>query len=498
MEGSGEKIIPGRNMNSFADGKIIPGKDNAGPQDDKIIPGVATPGVDTPGESTPGNAPHQAGTKPQPDKQTDISELIAASTRAGGLQVIPPDFDNRNGSWSSISSADPFEILYLDYRQYKTITPEMVQKNYRIISEFWADKLLIMNRGARDQIEKKYTAAVVNGAERRLEAALNKLKTPASLELSFQQVDGKRLETGFAAISELIEISVQDGHITENQANVIIVKGLKNGLEAHEIEGRIISIIKEKGFKPRKEIDKSRTFRNLWMTDDAWITYQRREIKVEWLGEYAYNLEDVGEITFRKKAESEFYFRNGNYLPSIVSRLTDSASRAAEFERIIEEEKDTDKKYLKILYHLHPALPFRFRGSVYSDIHKLFDDAVQAPESFWMAAALFSKDHFRIWLNESAPQVAMLMPETKDVIAFLTFLYAVNRHYPFYLNNSKFTSPEDLARAMKVNQGIWVNVAQHMENGHLPAWFKSIGRADINGRYNAHLEAIINAGLYDA
>jgi hypothetical protein len=491
MESSEDKIIPGDNSRFSENEKIIPGEHNAGRAGSKVLPG------EVPRPEKPGNT----GPRPEPAVSlTDVTLLIAASTRTGGLQVIPPDFENKNGSWSSINSSNPFEILYLDYKQYKIITPEIVQNNHRIISEFWADKLLIMNRGARDQIEKKYTAAVVNGAEKRLLAAFNKLKTPVSLELTFQQVDGKRLSDGYAAIAGLIDLSVQDGDITENKANVIITVGLKSGLEPTEIEGYIISIIQEKGFSPRAEkIDQSHPFRNLWMTDLAWAAYQKRVIvKVEWLDEYASSLEEMGEITFRKKEKSEYYLRDTNFLPLLVNKLTDSASRTAEFQRIIEEEKDTEKKYLKILYHLNPALPFRFRGVGYTEVDKLFENAAQKPESFWAAAELFTKDHLQIWLSESAPQIMMLVPEHKTPIGFLTFLYAVNRNYPFYLNNNKYLNPEDLARAMKINQGMWGTVAQHMENGYLPAWFKAIGRSEINSRYNAHLEAIIGSELYDA
>ncbi|MCF0051611.1 hypothetical protein LXM25_16200 [Dyadobacter sp. LJ53] len=491
MEGSEDKIIPGENSSFSPSQKVIPGGQNATYGTSKVLPGEDAP-LEKPGNNAPRPAPEAS--------PTDIKQLIAMSTSKGGLQVIPPDFENKNGSWSSITSTNPFEILYLDYRQYKSITPEIVQNNHRIIAEFWADKLLIMNRGARDQIEKKYTAVVVTGAEKRLQAAFNKLKTTASLELTFQQVDEKRLTDGFAAIADLIDLSVQDGDITENKANVIITRGLKNGLESHEIERYIISVIQEKGFNPRAEKpDETRPFRNLWMTDVAWAAYQKRAIiRVEWLDEYASSLEELGDITFRKKEKSEYFLRDTNFLPPLVNKLTDSASRTAEFQRIIQEEKDAEKKYLKILYHLNPALPFRFRGEGFTEVDQLLEHACEKPESFWEAADFFSKDYLQIWLSESAPQVMMLAPEKRDAIGFLTFLYSVNRNYPFYLNNNKFLSPEDLARSMKTNQAMWVNVAQHMENGYLPVWFKAIGRSDINSRYNTHLESIIGSGLYDA
>lgn len=293
-------------------------------------------------------------------------------------------------------------------------------------------------------------------------------------------------------------MAINEGSLAERSARSLVNKGIEKGLTRIEIVEYILSVLGQNNFMPRATQISADPFKNQWMTDEAYTIFKRRLIPdQEWLNEKASTLEQLGEITFRKKTESEYFLKNTNFLPPIVNKLTDSASRAAEFQRIIEEETDTEKRYLKTIYHMDPTLPFRFRGGKFNDISGLLDNACETAESFWAVVDIYTKNHLHIWLAESAPEVAKLLPEQRNLIGFLTFLYIVNRNYPFYLNNNKYTSPESLVQDAKVNQSIWIPIAQSMENGYLPIWFSGIGRSGLIPKYNADLENIIRSGLYE-
>ncbi|MBK7957606.1 MAG: hypothetical protein IPK03_05510 [Bacteroidetes bacterium] len=82
-----------------------------------------------------------------------LKERIALSTKSGGLERVPQNFEDKKeegGDWVTVNSEDCFEVLYLDFRQHEKITPEIVHKNYEVITNFWKEK----NKGFLGAIEK--------------------------------------------------------------------------------------------------------------------------------------------------------------------------------------------------------------------------------------------------------------------------------------------------------------------------------------------------------
>jgi len=484
-----DKIIGGNSSHVSGSEKVIGGSSSGQSGPEKVLTN------DDKTAAFSGEKNNPSGGLPPEEK--NLETLLNNSTKNGGLKGLPGDFENKDGSWSSILSENPFENLYLDYQLYAIISDEMVQNNYDILSKFWKEKFLSLNGVAREKIKIRYGEAVVNGAQKKLDLALQRLKTFDGRLLYFQERNKKRLQNGTNAIKELVEMAINEGILAERSARSLINKGIEKGLSRNEVVDYILEILNQNYFKPRAPEISLDPFKNQWMTDEAHIEFKKRSVPiVEWLNEKADSLEKLGEITFRKKAESEYFLKNANFLPPLINKLTDSASRTAEFQRIIEEESDVEKRYLRIIYHLDTALPFRFRGGVYTDVSQLLNNACETAESFWALVDFYTKNYLHIWLEESSPEVAVLLPENRNLIGFLTFLYAVNRNYPFYLNKNKFESPEDLVRQARNNQSIWVSISQSMQNGYLPTWFASIGRSDINQKYNKNLEAIIETGLY--
>lgn len=485
-----EKYIEGESSSEKHRQKIISGEDIEDQPPGKIIAGNSSPVR---------QSDHLRAGQTSPDRSFDAWTQIQMATKNGGLNRVPEDFDHRNGSWTTIRSENPFTILYLDYRQHLSITPEMVSGNYHILSEFWKEKLLIMNRGARDQIEKRYGAGTVNEAPKRLDAAYDSIKTKEGILLHFKEADGRRIREGISSLDELLELSLHRSDFSEREAGIIIQKGVRNGLEAGEVKDHILAELSKRGFKPRvSDPDPEHPFRNKWMTDEAWDQYQRREMPVvEWMGVKVSSLEEIGTITFSRKDDAFFYLKNTNFLPPLVAKLTNSATKAVAFEKIFEEEREIERRYLSIVYHLNPSLPFRFDGGLYTNIKDLLTAACQSEVTFKKLGDYFLRGHVHIWLKETDAQMAQLLPsQTGEPNGFVRFVYAISKDFPFFVNGEKFFTPAGLTAKAKQERAFWIPLSMSIENGNLFSWLSALGKERWIRQYNERFQQIIDSGIY--
>lgn len=164
----------------------------------------------------------QPASAPQPPLSEEIQgeilhERIHFSTLAGGLTKIPDNFNDSDGDWVVIKSKDnPFECLYLDYREYEKITREMVERNYRILSEFWQDKIRVMDQGAtRVVIIQKYAGP--EGSDRTvrnypniLKQAYERLSQPNGIEHSYYEIEKCRQEMIRKDVEPFILLALKD------------------------------------------------------------------------------------------------------------------------------------------------------------------------------------------------------------------------------------------------------------------------------------------------
>lgn len=168
----------------------------------------------------------QPDTQPISASQPSISEEIRGetlhdrihlSTLAGGLIKIPENFNDSDGDWGVIKSKDnPFECLYLDYREYEKITREMVERNFRILSEFWQEKIRIMDQGAtRVVIIQKYAGP--EGSDRTirnypniLKQAYERLSQPNGIEHSYYEIEKRRQEIIRKEVEPFILLALKD------------------------------------------------------------------------------------------------------------------------------------------------------------------------------------------------------------------------------------------------------------------------------------------------
>lgn len=424
----------------------------------------------------------------------DMNADIAFITRQGGLTTIPQNFEDANGYWKSIHSDNPFEALYLDYKQYGHITPEVVQKNFEVLSAFWASKNKLMNTGSREKIKKRYGEDTVNEALNKLERAFNKIKTKEGIELYYKEIDGKRYNNGLKAIEAFIELSLADGELTKSEANTIIRKGLENGLDEVEVRNHLHQTLLMHDFKPRSSRNLPDVLDNQWMTDDRWKIAQSRTRTI--FGTVISSLEEMGELFFYNRQKTTNYLKNANYLPVDITALQNS-DKAMEFEEIINTEQDFDRRYLKVIYHLNPSLPFRIDNYLFKTINELFNQSATNYDLYSEAAISYSKGFVHIWLNETDPVNAAKLTENFDYNSFLKFLFRINATHPFYLNSEKYTTPAQLIEKAKTEKLYWYKIIEAITNGQLPAWFEGIGKHEWNQQYNSATEVFIKSDYHD-
>ncbi len=427
-----------------------------------------------------------------PATEVDVQSHLYHTTRYGGLDTAPQSFEDKGGHWQTIRSDNPFEVLFLDYTQYKAITPDIVKKNYEVLQKFWDGKRLLMNGGARERIKARYGEETVNNAHKILEAAYNKLKTAEGIELYYREIEKKRYQNGIAAIQELADLSLDDGELTRKEAARIAAKGIDNGLSEEEVKDYLLTRLKEAGFQPRSSAQHDHVFDNQWMTDSKWSEYRTRQ--TEWLNTTVSTLEQVGEVTFTNIDKAYQRLTNANYLPVVVTRLTND-DKGYEFETIINGEKDADRRFLKVVYRLNPSLPFRLGNLRFKNIRDLLAMTAGNYALYADLFASFQKQHVQIWLAEADPSTASLITGT-DYTDFLRFIYQVNPSHPFYLKEHRFESPAQLAAAAKDNVTLWPSAAGAMYYNELPVWFAGTGHRDWVEQYNEQYNRIADSDFH--
>src|SRR5438309_2915803 len=270
---------------------------------------------------------------------------------------------------------------------------------------------ILVNGGDIDIADYPY---IIKEAE---EQGISRVELARRIRKVYESIDWRP----YNKIDKLLEPVILKGSITEKEADAI-VRESEQDLQRPKVENYILQNIKKRGFLPRErnafEYD---SFKNRWMTEEAWLRYEREKTAVEWLGELAHSLEEMGEISLRKPEDAKYFLRNTNYLVPNITLLTKSPSKADEFSRIIENEPNLDKRYLKVLYHLNRELPFRLDNENFATVKDLFNKTATNHSLFVAASEQYSKGHIHIWLDETDPVNADKLTGRYDYNSFLQF-----------------------------------------------------------------------------
>lgn len=292
--------------------------------------------------------------------------------------------------------------------------------------------------------------------------------------------------------------SFSQGRFFNEHARPIVEK-VKEDLSPAEAVAYIIHIITNQPnpFSPRLHpAPDTGSFRDPWMTDDAWDMYKKQQ-PVEWCGVEVITLEQLGEVCFSKREDTLQLIQNKLYLPPTVMMLTRSAARTQPFEKIFDDIKDVETRYLTIIYRLYNELPFRFRGAMYKTLADVMTEACQSHEALSQLEAIYSRGYIHIWQQEAQTALAGHLPAGLGKNGFLELLYTVNRLYPFYLNGQRYDSPAHLVTVAKTSGAIWKDIFQAIDNRELHVWFGKQGQEQWCEGIDKQNAAISDSGFYN-
>ncbi|WP_159477877.1 hypothetical protein [Dyadobacter sp. 3J3] len=346
--------------------------------------------------------------------------------------------------------------------------------------------LLILNHG--DIKITEYPNLVSDGRELDLNLGqLNQL-----IQQIYSDIDWRPYEI----INTKLELVFRKGILSTDQFEEIISL-VGNSVNRNVVEHYVVAELSKRGFKPR-EINHADplSIQNKWMTDLVWDDYKESLIEVEWLGQKASSLSKLGTISFDNRDDAKYFLRNGNYLPGLVTALTKSASKADEFARIIEEEFDSEKRYLRTLYKLNPNLPFRFEDELFTDVSVLLQKACETSQGYQALLESYRKGILQIWIQEADPVVAANFSNQYDLNSFLRFLYKTDATLPFFIENHRFLSPDGLAEYAKKDFTIWPAIAESMAAKNIQEWFTGIRKDDWNDQISDSYAFLSHAGYY--
>jgi len=213
-----------------------------------------------------------------------LKERVAFSTKSGGLKFLPLDFDEQDGDWIVINSDNPFEVLFLDYKQYRIISPEIVKNNYEILLKFWSDKVSMMNTGGnRVAYKLKFGEKTVDYSTDKLKNAFKLLSTKEKIDNCFIELDNERIKKGESRLLEDFNKLIRDGDLSVTDFDVLFE--LKDSIDLADeeiaviiqnlinIKGLIqVKKVKGKGWVPVNELQgitvKERLTSVTWMTQE--------------------------------------------------------------------------------------------------------------------------------------------------------------------------------------------------------------------------------------
>jgi hypothetical protein len=213
-------------------------------------------------------------------------------------------------------------------------------------------------------------------------------------------------------------------------------------------------------------------------------------------GKKCYSLTQLGTQLFDHPAKSERYLTDAILFKEDVRKLEDSDLTMSIMD-VFESETDVYRRYLKVMYHLNPRLPFRIDAKLSERLQSLLLKGFENYDFYTQVYKSFESGFLEIWLTAGDPQMAAKLPPGKTYLDFLTFLYAVDASYPFYLDRLLIQDPQDLIAHAQRDFKSWPTIEVYLNNGQLSTWFIGIGKAEWNKKIASLQLQVDNLPYYD-
>jgi len=199
-------------------------------------------------------------------------------------------------------------------------------------------------------------------------------------------------------------------------------------------------------------------------------------------GEKIHSLKRLGQVLFENQVRSEDYFEDMSLIKNHVDTLS-TGDIALEYAEIYRNERDKNKRFLRIVYHLHPKLPYRIADKVYTTLEDIFEEAFKDKNFYNLIYNDFASGILLIWLNEFNKDQASKLAAGKSYNLFLRSIYSINDKLPFYLGNDLYADPNQIAVKAQKDAPFRKQVYTYIENGQLFTWFEGIGKFDSQAKY---------------
>ena len=219
-----------------------------------------------------------------------------------------------------------------------------------------------------------------------------------------------------------------------------------------------------------------------------------KNTSVQIFGEKIHSLKRLGQVLFDHPDRLDEYFEDASLLKTHVDTLT-TGDHALEYAKLFKEETAPEKRWLRVIYHLNPRLPYRIGQSSFTDLKSMFKEAFNDKYLYNQIYNEFVSGKLMMWLKECNPVEFDKIPEGRSYNAYLNFIYGVDEAYPFYLEDHLFASPYDLVLRAQKDIAFRILLYEYINNGRLFEWFDSIKQADWKIRYQSEVTKLIQEGL---
>jgi hypothetical protein len=422
--------------------------------------------------------------------QTTLHDRIATATEAGGLKELADDFDDPHGDWSIINSKNPFEVLYLDYRQYKFITPEIVTNNYTILEKFWRNKVGLMNTGGnRVAFKNKYGDTTVDTSLNKLKSAAEKLSSKQGIEQYYVEINNERLRKGESQLLDTLQHMTIDGNADKQEIKLCLDRGVKNNLSIDETAIVIQKHLDAASMIPYELPTGSTLVEKLLSTD--WMTPEKKQqadafrkereaSRIQIVpGKYASTLEEIGTILYEHPVEAKELISQDLLKGTVAQKDLVLAKEVA----TISKDKNLDNAFLAIIYKLNHKLPFKLLpGREARSVKELCALSFENEQTLKLGKEHLKKGATEIWLKETDKSAYNTFIKIRDTsenfeIAFIRFLYTFNPELGYRLGGRDLVKTHvELSLAINRSKDNWEAGRNELFKSFLTTWLSTIGQ----------------------
>ena len=430
-----------------------------------------------------------------------LTERITLSTESGGLDHLNEDFDDENGDWKIINSSNPFTILYLDYKLYKFISPEIVRKNYLLLEKFWKSKYEIMNTGGnRIAFKTKYGDGTIENCLITLKRAFEKIGSSEGIERYFTELNNARLQKGEDGLKDSIEHMMLDGSADRAEIQLCFERGLKYDLSKEESAVIINKKLESQDFRPYGNVSGNNLAEKL-LSVDSWMTEkkileaekikrERESLRIQILpGKYASTIEEIGTILFNDPGEAKQIIKE-DLLKQVIAQKDIVLAR--EISNISSNSKNLDSAFFQIVFKLNHSLPFPFINQQQAkNIQELTSMIFENDQSLRAGREELKKGHIETWLKETDKLSHAKLISIRDQAenfdqAFLAMLYSFNPSLPYrFAGNIFVKNIYELSVEINNSSHNWNAGKSELYNGSICTWLQSTGGFEFVKTWNA-------------